>query len=337
MNDVSSYFDALERAAERHQVAYPEGFFPSDADISKMRQLIVESITRGPVLRQYVSHLDRGLSGQFPKNVFPWHAEGERQYAASLFAAVGTGSGARLVSSMGAELGDVMAVSFGVATLTAAVYLWSDEIETLAVASPLPSHVISRDALPMPVMFWSRETAYVAPDGSETNWMLVMHSVGGIRMVIDLARSPTVYDLVVADIPYGSRYPDDFPDDDRQLSGVTSVLGRLAFLSSPYVSKDTAKLPRAWRREMASSKILAPMADPSIHVVQLRREVRETIERQRQDLAHPTERRSHWWVSGHNRAQWYPSEEAHHVIWIAPHLKGNLAGPLIRKVYTVVR
>lgn len=44
-----------------------------------------------------------------------------------------------------------------------------------------------------------------------------------------------------------------------------------------------------------------------------------------------------WMVSGHLRAQWYPSEQAHHVIWIAPHLKGPDDAPLLTHAYKVAR
>lgn len=330
-------FDAIDQIIDWHETT-PSTVANIPVDfIDKARAAICEAITRGPVLRQYVSHLDRGLSGGVPKNVHPWHAEGERQYAASLFASVGVPNGCRLVSSVGEDLGTQMALGFGMMTLAAAVYLWSDDIEQLATAAPLPSHVISRDALPMPVMFWSRETAHMAPDGRESNWMLVMHSNVGIRMAIDLVSSSTAGEIIVADIPYGARYPDDFEYDEHQLAGVSSVLTRLAFLASPYIAADAEKLPRAWRREMSAAGLPAQTSDPLIHVVKLRHEARANVDQERHDNAMPPGRKSHWWVSGHYRKQWYAATEAHKVIWIAPYLKGDPSKPLAKKVYAVVR
>ena len=49
------------------------------------------------------------------------------------------------------------------------------------------------------------------------------------------------------------------------------------------------------------------------------------------------ERDHRWWVRGHYRAQWHPSEQAHHLMWIMPHLKGPDGLPVKNPMYSVVR
>ena len=77
----------------------------------------------------------------------------------------------------------------------------------------------------------------------------------------------------------------------------------------------------------------------SVHVVELRRDVRERLARPDNDGTLPSrDWRHHWWVSGHYRAQWMPSTQSHKVMWIAPYLKGALDKPLLdRRVYVVDR
>lgn len=305
------------------------------AEIERVRSGLIESIRKNMVLGQYVRHLDRGLLGESPKNRFAWHAEGERQYAALMLASIGLPGGPELIDAFGNPLDEGVALGLAMAALMAQVYLWSDDIEALAEGTPLPRHTIARDALQFPVQFWSRETAHVAGGIGETNWVLLMHSLGGIRLICDVQAHGRA-SVMVGDIPYGRTFPDDFPDGLQQ--GAASVLGRLSFLASPYIGQEQERLPRAWRREARRNGVTDSMADPLIRVVKLRREVQDRVEREREERsAAAKERRSHWWVSGHHRAQWYPSREAHEVIWIAPYLKGDLAKPLASKVYAVVR
>lgn len=327
MNVLS--FDQLDELLEL-EAQHPEWTVNGEGT-EQVRAGVFRHLAASVVLRQYVGHLNRRDS--LPRNRFGWHAEGERCYAAFMLATVGTEHGARLLTVNGEPLEPGLAVGMAMNALMAQVYLWSDDIESLADATPMPPHVVSRDALQFPVMFWSRETAHTGPDW-ETNWLLVMHSVSGIRIAADVMRGGGDASIMVGDIPYGARYPDDFKDEEI---GPGPVLARLSFLASPYIAADTERLPRQWRREAERAGVPASSADPLIRIVKLRREAQESIDRQRQDASTPMERRSHWWVSGHHRAQWYPSKQAHEVIWIAPHLKGDLSKPLAQKVYGVVR
>lgn len=301
-------------------------------DVESFRQRILLTVQRNPLFRRYVDHINGRWEAQ-PRNRQPWHAEGERLYALWMCAMEGQLGGPVAFNTTER---DSVGIGSAILLFGAQVYLWSDAMERLADATPLPPHVVSRDVLPMPVMFWSRETAYVEPGVGETNWMMVYHSPSGIRILVDWRRPGEEAGLLTGGIPYGSRFPDDFSETEN-LRGIGAVLSRLALLASPYVDQDAERLPRAWRREGQRLRLSERMTDPSIRVVRLRRDARESVEREREDRAMKGERRSHWWVSGHHRAQWYPSQQAHRVIWIAPHLKGDLSKPLAQKIYAVVR
>lgn len=321
-------FDQIDALAD---MALPSVDSIPAETVEEIRRAVLVMLDRNPLFRRYIDHVNGRWEAQ-PRNRQPWHAEGERLYALWMCAMEGQPGGPVGYDANGRRGFGLGAVGM---LLGAQAYLWSDAMEQLADATPIPSHVVSRDALPMPVMFWSRETAHVDRELGETNWMLLYHSPDGIRAVADL-RNPAGEDgLLWSEIPYGWRYPDEFPEHTRR--GIGAVLGRLAFLASPYVDQDAERLPRAWRREGQRLKLSERMADPSIRVVRLRRDARESVEREREDRAMKGERRSHWWVSGHHRAQWYPSQQAHRVIWIAPHLKGDLSKPLAQKIYAVVR
>ena len=125
-------------------------------------------------------------------------------------------------------------------------------------------------------------------------------------------------------------------DDDDTRESCAKILKRCAFLASPYIAKEPARLVRHHRRQMerAGTYTEKEINEP-IHVIKLRHEVKPppkpTGDTKDVDWKH------RWWVQGFYRAQWYPSEQAHKVIWIAPYLKGPSDKPILEKVYSVVR
>ena len=313
------------------------------------RAAMADKLGRHPIYRQYIRHLDRGLTGGSPRNREPWHALGERLYAMWLCANAGlSGSGIRLKMMTGGDdpltahegVEDEEHVAFGMSlTMAGAMpYLWSDAMERTADSAPLPTHVVSRELLPMPVMFWSREVAYGTAEW-ETNWLMLMHAGEQVRIVGDVVNLETREMVIqIGGIPYGWTWPDQFQAalGDAEIEGIGRILRRCAFLNSPYVGTDKFPIPRPRRREMRRLGIDEREIEEQISVVTLRRAVTHTG-------SSPTDEhggitwRHHWWVSGHYRAQWYPGEQAHKVIWVAPHLKGPRDKPLLEKVYAVVR
>src|SRR5215475_5461194 len=219
-------------------------------------------------------------------------------------------------------------------------------MEQVADAAPLPKHTISPNALPAPAMFWTFETASVAKEGDhyiEANFTAIRHDGEGIMLFFDqfevTQRGEPVkqWNFGAFTIHYGQTWPYDFqkaPGDWPD--GVGRFLKRCACLSSPYINKDKVRLAHHHRRQLERSGEPPEKVEETVSVVKLRREVKEAVKRSGQP-ASAVEWQHQWWVSGHYRAQWYPHEEAHKVIWIAPYIKGPEDKPILEKMYAVVR
>jgi hypothetical protein len=222
------------------------------------------------------------------------------------------------------------------------VYLWSDKMEKLADAAPLPTHTVSRNILQFPTMFWSRETRYVYREPREkdtrelaNNWLAFFHHTDFVFVVGDVSdHAAQTTRLAINVIKYGGVWPHDYQSDEQ----LARILKRCAFLASPFISSDRMRMTRTMRRQLERDYGF-DRDDVNAHeasVVALRR--RQAKRQQKQDSATSgVEWQHHWWVSSFYRAQWYPSEQAHRVIWIAPFLKGDLSKPLLEKVYAVIR
>lgn len=96
-----------------------------------------------------------------------------------------------------------------------------------------------------------------------------------------------------------------------------------------------------WERlRPAERRRLARRGDPlgDVRYVALRRTV---APREDDEPAEQAARARHhrWWTRGHWRNQWYPSEDRHWPIWIAPHLRGPEGAPLLNRevVHTLRR
>lgn len=305
---------------------------------------VVANLGATQLLKQYVQHIAR----RYAHNTRPEHAIGEQLWAVLQLAGVATGrlnAEAKLLH-FDRELPSFVASTFAYFVLQAQVYLWSDKCETIADAAPLPKHVISRNLLPQPIMFWSRQRGYIVhePERFETNWLLVMHCVNRLRILHDRVytqgeteaeRKLKRVEFVLTDLPYGVTWPDDVPAGEwRDETG--RLLKRCAFLASPYTTHVEHGLPRHIRRQMqrAGERPLFEQNQASVRVVELRR---ESVKHEPTGEHREVDWRHQWWVTGHYRAQWYASEQAHKVIWIAPYLKGPEDKPIIDKIYSVVR
>ena len=235
--------------------------------------------------------------------------------------------------------------------LKAPPYLWTEEVRsaigtTLQLGTDghprLPRHVISARVLPAPVMWWTFETgitiATFEAHGKEVaiDAMLIHDSADacesflfgevdeghGVRPFIDGCR-----------FEYGAAYPDDFVGDPRRTQ-LESVLSFLGFLNSPYIPKTTARFTRPERRDVMRRK--AVDLGEEITFVTLRRP-EPRPRKPSEENGSSVDWKHRWIVSGHYRAQWFPSEAAHHVIWIAPYLKGPEDAPLVEHAYRVAR
>jgi hypothetical protein len=268
-----------------------------------------------------------------------WEAEGERLM---YLLALGEPSAGFSHGFEHSPNGHITARLFAFYTMMMAVpYLWRGEILEKAESLPVPRHTIPENVLPYTRMYWSyegcRDTYATNPDTGEHfemegDGLLVWYAPPGYIQAGTLGGSdkegqPTVRLLQTAELRMGSTWPDDYSETEQ--SSLRPLLAKLSFLNSPYVSSERQRLPRPIRRALAKES--APNADPTIHVVKLR-EVSAP-----HGGAGGTGKEFHhqWWVRGHIRAQWFPSQKGHRLIWIQEYLKGPSGAPIIRKIYDV--
>lgn len=212
-------------------------------------------------------------------------------------------------------------------------YLWKYETWMQAINTSVPEHVVSPSILPAPRMWWALSDRIVLERESGDEILIddlyVRDAVEGFHVMAVGACGDQVH-MQVSGIQYGKRFPQDFPEGDHEAVG--SYLSLLAFLNSPYIPKNVRRPSRGLRRA-SERKDQAELSD--VVFVDLRAVASET----RRETGEPTEVdwKHRWTVRGHNRAQWYPSEQAHHVIYIAPYVKGPEGAPLLEHVYHVKR
>lgn len=205
-------------------------------------------------------------------------------------------------------------------------YLWQDGIRMTAATAALPRHVIPRDAMPEPLMWWT------FPTGIEGGGDAVL--LTDVRDGVQVLSFEFVRDRLrvsVGGFGYGRVFPEDFVERPDYGAWVRGHLGMFAFLRSPYVTARPQQATRAGRRRLVHERI----ESAAVHFVDLRRVVRDVCGEADAEREHEWSGR--WWVGGHYRAQWYPSLSAHRVIWVAPYVKGPDDKPLIERAYRVRR
>lgn len=223
--------------------------------------------------------------------------------------------------------------------LAATPHLWTAAAWGKLWDLRLPAHVVSPRALPLPIM-WHTFTdpcrvsddehlfALLINDGVKCICVTEFWVVGGV------SDGAGFLEINQFNIPYGKAWPGDFAGEDGVNGKVEATLQLLAFLSSPYIPRTQERMSRAARREISRR---GSQVDPEDEVtfVLLRRVGAGRHEKS--ETAAEIEWKHRWLVTGHLRAQWYPSESAHHLIWIAPYMKGPEDAPLLEHVYKVAR
>lgn len=289
----------------------------------------LEVARENPIITRYLNlmHTARESGREF-RNTKPWHAIAEQWLTSIAFAN-------DIVEVPGIGKDDMAHIGAVIAHATP--YLWSEAVERIAMAAPMPRHVISATALPEPSMFWSREVANVDKTGQDW-WLVSLTTQGKTIMCLTNTVDNDAHTVSSAGfgIDLGSTWPDDY-EGKPEFVYVEQILQRLSFLNSRYVSAEPQSigdtLPREIRREFHNKK--TPLPTTRLAVVNLRRE-------EPKHVGPPAESTGvtwhhQWWVTGHHRPQWYASEQAHHVIWIAPYLKGPKDRPIKERVYRVTR
>ena len=216
----------------------------------------------------------------------------------------------------------------------AEVFLWKDDMISMALNGKMPSHTIGRNQLPFPIMFFVPEVPLRSGEFHLASLLVYEYTNPGkdrsgifICQICFNDEKQTVYAEHFL-IEYGTRFPDGLPEGEAK--GVEWILSMLSFLNSPYTEAPKERMARADRRRLAATD----QSIPEVHVVQLRARKGESSPPETNgsiDYQHQ------WMVRGHHRAQWYSSTQTHKVIWIAPHMKGPEDKPVLQKVYAVAR
>lgn len=306
--------------------------FPKGINLDITRESMVTQLVKHPLLQRYARLLVSGHPDTKFRCTLPWHAQGDRLSAAHMALILGSPEGPGTPTQNG--------LSLAMSILLAQVYLWSSDMIKMAWGMPVPRHVIAREQMPFPLMFFSYETALpISNVGNEdpsveieTNHLVLVHAQDGMNLFHDITNADGSDGRISAfGIPYGVTYPTDFRE--IELRPVSQVLAMLAFINSPFVDTSPQKLPRTLRRELDRTGTRTKTTEET-SVVVLRRKVGTP---QLSGEGEGREYSSRWWVSGHIRAQWYPSLKAHKLIFIAPYIKGPEDKPLKERTYVVTR
>lgn len=297
----------------------------------RMRQAVFSRIKSDPLFKRYAAF---SAPGRIVRNTEPWHAMGERLAAALVCCLAGTHPNIRVVAGPDMPEWFTVAVATRLASELTETYLWRESADNDVAALTLPRHIISRDCLPHPMMFLSYETAYGADDGILFDWMYLEDAYDGFNVVAQANHEAEGFlELRVGSVRYGAQWPDDLVGPFGSYNDL--ILKRLAFINSPYTTVERHQLPRHIRRDLARAPAPLNAPEPVCNVVVLRK--RAPSERSTDVSPSTRQWKHHWWVSGHFRAQWLPSQQSHKVIWIAPYVKGPLDKPAVKRVYVVER
>ena len=306
--------------------------FPDD-QIDRAVAFLGRCVMSDPLFTRYIKY----LAGRKDATVSePWHAQADR------LSAVMATLTAPLLSN---DLAPDDRVALAAVILESQVYLWRSDIFDMAYMMPLPRHTISRELTPYNQMFFTFEHGRSVSDaagggGSHMGalyWIQLQAGDNGIALLNGVQKHPKLGTcMAISHIPYGAIYPDDFTDLSRASSGL--ALRLLAFLSSPFIQTTTHAYDRGTLAVLDHAFTGAPDHSADLtSVVVLRREAADALKQYDDDTAAGRIYTHRWWVSGHLRAQWYPSQKAHRLVWIAPYLKGPEDGELIQKTYAVIR
>lgn len=223
--------------------------------------------------------------------------------------------------------------------VTARPYLWRDDIRYAAANTTVPPHVIPRMVLPFQSCWFTWEYA-LGPDPvtkTQSEGCLLRQREKHLQVIHIFAHQDPPHRLTIvfsAVQTFPARWPDDFGPHNKERQVVESILSWCSFVRSPFIEKEKLCLPRAVRPQKRRTG-----SPPLVHMVRLRARKGDSPESATGANASTSDRTRHhrWIVSGHHRAQWYPSKQEHHVIWISPHEKGPPDKPLRVKAYSVER
>lgn len=235
----------------------------------------------------------------------------------------------------GALADDELRADLSATILASTPVLWADDMMRVASEMTLPEHVIARDVMPYPLMWWAFEHLRGYSEEALISAMLLHDTPDGCGVLIlgQYSGRATVPVISSFKIPYGGQWP----TGDRYDPLIGIVLQMLAFMNSRFVESREVTLPRPDRRRIDRAGVSALVdSTRAVHVVKVRSPEPDgnsagTSASEQRDW------KSRWIVRGHYRAQWYPSITAHRVRWIAPYVKGPADKEIALPVVKVVR
>ncbi len=235
---------------------------------------------------------------------------------------------------------------FGAAVLRAVPCLWTDDVlaPAMSMRSSLPSHTVGPAMWPTPDMLWlfgAPVGDLDAPERLRVAGMLLLpygpgpdgHLVSVITVTTPGETGVSEWRIDLLPLPYGWHWPEDFPPEGRRKVDLWLALS--SFLNSPYIPKEERTLSGRYRRTMLREG--SHRVDQAVRFVDLRPTAPAAADEGPADGGDGHRYHVRWLVRGHTRAQWYPKERSHRLVWIAPHLKGPEDAPLKQSVYRVVR
>ena len=322
--------DRARTAFENHHIEPP-----SENQCCEYAHEFIKWCRADPAMQRYVHDLNSVTGEERPPIRTPLQVYGEKMmFAMSLLA--------DLIGTEGIKIRDFdsldmeehwFRVRHALQIVLAVPFLWSKEIATQMLTNDMPRHIISRKILSFPIVWWTFEVAHgvanqtgTSLEGRAIDAMLIADEGVGLNVLKFCSENyPHDASCELGGIKYGQRYPEDAP-------GAQNILAGAAFLNSPYITQRQENIPRAFRRQ-AQRAGLPDFAQHDVRFVKLRTPESQPSKPGDNDI----ERDHRWLVRGHYRAQWHPSEQAHHLIWIMPHLKGPDGLPVKNPMYSVVR
>jgi hypothetical protein len=212
-------------------------------------------------------------------------------------------------------------------------FLWKHKVREIALGMTLPIHKLSETLMPFERLWftWEGDLENSLPDGRVyTIYTMHLHNFCGGMQVTAFMRSHDKPGIQV----HASGVGWGLSLDQQSDIGIQALVKLLAFLNTPLSDSGARKMDRALRRRL--SRESGYDLDDEVHFVNLREPIWEDDYKGREP-GEPVERDFRWIVRGHYRAQWYPSEQAHQLIWIEPYLKGPDGAPIRPRAYKVVR
>lgn len=326
--DRRDMFDAIDQLIAAHDIG--SVLPPRPEQVEHLRARMIQRASADPLVRRWL--IENARQDRPVIIAAPWEALAEQRAMAGMIAK----DCPPLLNLSPIELPvEARAVALATQMWMSQTFLWSFDLFKVVQSCPMPKHVITSDALPFPFVYHSFEAGIQALHGSThevmgmTDWILQCYTKTGINVAVPVQSD--VLRINHFGIPFGKTYPDDIPEESRQMTAVQ--LSMLAFLRSPYATVEARKLPRQFRRGDGIA-VGTDAIDKVVNVVELRRAAKDAMQAY---AAESRDFRHRWWVAGHFRSQWYPSTKRHEVIWIAPHLKGDEGAPMLDKVYAVRR